>query len=873
MAAENARQVEARVPPQDTEAEEAVLGAMLINPNAIPVVTDVLSRDDFWRESHAIVFDAVRGLYADNNEVDVVTVSAELERQGKLERIGGRDFVHALAEAVPAATAAGHYAEIVREHSALRALIQVGNEIAEMGYKRPDDVAQLLDRAEQRLFAVAQQRRVSDFLPIRQIVHESFDRIQSSQEGKAHEGVQTGFKDIDDLILGLFPSNLIVLAARPSMGKTSLALNIAHNVGVDQKVPTAIFSLEMSGLELGDRFLSGAARVSTHKFRNPRLLRQDEMDKLVRASAQLTEAPIFVDDSAGLTMFELRSKARRLHDKHGLGLLIIDYLQLMVGDTRAENRQQEVAGISRSLKQLARELKVPVLAVSQLNRGPEKQTGGGPRKPQLSDLRECLAGDTLVTVSSTGERVPIRDLAGETDIPVWTLHPDLRIGSRLMANVWRTGTRPVMRLRLASGRTITATANHPFLTVAGWTQVDALRERDHIAVARRTPSPADPLDFADDEVVLLAHLIGDGCLSRDPIYYCSADDACLRTVEDAARRFGVTTKRTPGRGVTYVHFPMIGVASRHNPSRLYDWLRCNELYGKRAPEKRVPRWVHRLDNRRICLFLRHLWATDGSVTVRRAGRARIYYASTSRGLADDVQALLLRIGISSRLRHVPSSLHRDGWTVDVDGRPHQMAFLSRISVHGAREVLCEQALAALDKTTGNPNVDVVPSAVWTQVRTAMRTHGITSRELAHHLRMSYCGSSLYKSGLSRSRMARVAEKVPEERFRHLAESDVLWDRIVAIEHAGETDVYDARVPGTHSFLADDVVSHNSGAIEQDADLVLFIHRDPTDETKKGVVDIVVAKHRNGPVGTRPLAFVEEYTQFRTMARSDDREPF
>ncbi len=391
MAAEKVRRDEPRMPPQDVEAEEAVLGAMLINPNAIPVVTDIVGAGDFWRESHGTVFDAVRTLYANGSEVDVVTVSAELERQGKLERVGGRDFVHALADSVPAATAAAHYADIVREQSALRALIQVGNEIAELGYTRPDDVSQLLDRAEQRLFAVAQQRRTRDFLPIRDVVSESFDRISGLQKGEERQAVKTGFKDVDDLIIGLFPSNLIVLAARPSVGKTSLALNIAHNVALDQKIPTAIFSLEMSSLELGDRFLSGAARVSSYKFRNPKLLRQDEMDKLVRSSAELSEAPIFIDDTAGLTMFELRSKARRLHDKHNLGLIIVDYLQLMVGDGRAENRQQEVAGISRSLKQLARELKVPIVAVSQLNRGPEARTGGGPRKPQLSDLRESGA--------------------------------------------------------------------------------------------------------------------------------------------------------------------------------------------------------------------------------------------------------------------------------------------------------------------------------------------------------------------------------------------------------------------------------------------------------------------------------------------------
>ena len=380
---------EVRMPPQNIEAEEAVLGAMLINPNAIPVVTDALDRDDFWRESHAIVFDAIKELYGSGREVDVVTASAELERTGQLEKAGGREFVHALAEAVPAATAAAHYASIVREHSMLRTLIQVGNEIAEMGYSHPDDVYETMDQAQQRLFG-ASETRGAEFQKLHDVVNLSIERLQASREDTSVGGVKTGFDDLDSILTGLFPSNLIVLAARPSMGKTALALNIAQNAAMQHGVSSAIFSLEMSAIELGDRMLSSAASVSSTKFRRPQYLSDKEIQKVLDTAGRLREAPIFIDESAGLSNFELRSRARRLHQKHGLGLIIIDYLQLMVGDGRQESRQQEVAAISRSLKQLARELKVPVIAVSQLNRNPETRSVDD-RIPKLADLRESGA--------------------------------------------------------------------------------------------------------------------------------------------------------------------------------------------------------------------------------------------------------------------------------------------------------------------------------------------------------------------------------------------------------------------------------------------------------------------------------------------------
>jgi len=378
-----------RMVPQNLDAEISVLGASMLTPNVIPGVSEVIRPHHFYRQAHQRIFEVIEDLFSRGEPVDPITVCEELANRASLDLVGGRSFVHSLVTAVPAATNARQYAEIVRENYYLRSLIKVGGEITEMGYRREHPPMELIDRAEQMVFDISQTRVTGEFEPISELIDENFAELERvATEGHHTIGCQTGFRDLDGIISGFQPSNLVILAARPSMGKTALALNVARNVAVDQHKAVAIFSLEMSKMEIVNRMMCSEARVDNWRVKRG-MLQPNEWSRLAAACTPLHTAPIFVDDSASLNLMEIRAKARRLRAKeHTLGLIILDYLQLMMGDVGAENRQQEISRISRGLKILARELEVPVLALSQLSRQVEQRAGN---KPVLSDLRESGA--------------------------------------------------------------------------------------------------------------------------------------------------------------------------------------------------------------------------------------------------------------------------------------------------------------------------------------------------------------------------------------------------------------------------------------------------------------------------------------------------
>ncbi|MDP2838207.1 MAG: replicative DNA helicase, partial [Candidatus Moranbacteria bacterium] len=380
-----------RVPPHNIEAEASVLGSLMLDKDAIIKIADLLKVGDFYKGDHNLIYETMLALYEEHEPIDVLSLSNKLEEKGQLERVGGSSYIASLVNTVPSASNVVHYAKVVQKKVLLRRLITAASDIVEMGYDEAEDVQKLLDEAEQKVFAVSQKYIKQDFVPIKSILEVAFNRIDELHKSDhAFRGVQTFYPDLDNLLAGLQKSDLLILAARPSVGKTTFALDIARQVAVHGKVPVGIFSLEMGADQLVDRMIAAQAGVDLWRLRTGKLSSEgpgNDFEKISDAMGVLSEAPIFIDDSGSLNILEMRTMARRLQAEHNLGLIIVDYLQLMEGRSNrgGDNRVQEISEISRGLKQLARELNIPVIALSQLSRAVESRPD---QIPKLSDLRE-----------------------------------------------------------------------------------------------------------------------------------------------------------------------------------------------------------------------------------------------------------------------------------------------------------------------------------------------------------------------------------------------------------------------------------------------------------------------------------------------------
>ena len=577
-----------RTPPQDIAAEQSVIGAMLLSKDAIADVVESLRETDFYRPAHALIYGVILDLYSRGEPADAVTVSGELTKIGELVRVGGAPYIHTLVASVPTAANAGYYARIVQERAVLRRLVEAGTRIVQMGYAGDGDVDQLVDRAQAAVYDVTDKRTSEDYLSLAEIMPGTLEEIDAiASRGGVLAGVPTGFADLDSVTNGLHAGQMIVVAARPAIGKSTLGLDLARSASIRHGLTSAIFSLEMSRNEIAMRLLSAEAGIALNHLRSG-TMSDGDWQKLARKMSAVSEAPLFIDDSPNMTMMEIRAKCRRLKQRHDLRLVIIDYLQLMSSGKKVESRQQEVSEFSRSLKLLAKELEVPVVAISQLNRGPEQRTD---KRPLISDLREsgCLTAETRILRADTGAETTLGELheSGARDIAVWALDDSLRYVRSTMTHVFPTGTREVFKLRLASGKQVRATANHPFLTYDGWRALGDLATGVRLAVPRHVSAPSDETTWADDEVVLLAHLIGDGSfVRRQPLRYASIDEANLSAVARAAKHFGIDVARDdyPAARVSTLRLraPFRLTHGRRNP--VAEWLDGLGLFGLRSHE-------------------------------------------------------------------------------------------------------------------------------------------------------------------------------------------------------------------------------------------------------------------------------------------------
>ena len=484
----------ARIPPHNLEAEESLLGAMMLSREAITAAVEArLEASDFYKPAHGSIFEAAYGLHSRGEPVDPVTVAEELRRASQLEQLGGRQTLVRIQASTPASANASHYAQIVGELSMLRRLIETAGGIQEMAYAAEDAVDDTLDRAEAAIFEVAERRVADTLMPLYPALEETMNQLEAlyGHQGDI-VGTATGFRDLDALLLGMQPSTLTIIAARPGQGKTSLALGMAQHVALHGRKPVLFFSMEMGYLELTKRLLAAEARVPSRKLQTGKLS-EHEWPRVNQAVGRLAEAPFFIDDNPHCTVMEMRAKARRVKARYGdLGLIVVDYLQLMSTPGRSENRQVEVSELSRGLKILARELEAPVVTLSQLNRQLEYRQD---KRPMLADLREsgCLTADTEVALAD-GTTATMGALyeAGARDVEVLTLDEHLRLVPGVMSHVFCSGVKPIFELRLASGRRVTASANHPFLTFDGWVHLADISPGMYVASSRRTGPDVDP---------------------------------------------------------------------------------------------------------------------------------------------------------------------------------------------------------------------------------------------------------------------------------------------------------------------------------------------------------------------------------------------
>ncbi|MBT9317058.1 replicative DNA helicase [Leptothoe spongobia] len=648
---------------------------------------------------------------------------------------------------------------------------------------------------------------------------------------------------------------------------TSFVLNVARNIAGGHKQPIAIFSLEMSKQQLVYRLLSAEARIESGRLRTGRI-GQHEWEPLGHAISSLSQIPIFIDDTPNISVTEMRSKCRRLKAENGgaLGLILIDYLQLMEGSS--DNRVQELSKITRSLKGLARELNVPIISLSQLSRGVESRTN---KRPMMSDLRECVTGDTLVWLAD-GRRLPIADLVGQTP-DVIAMDAQGKLVETKTDLVWQVGTKSVYEITTASGRKLKATNKHRLYTFDGWQRLQDIKVGERLAVAnhmpRMTPTIAEP--WPESRIILLGHLIGDGSyLTHQPLRYTTASEENSAIVKATAEEFGCTVNRHPGKG-NWHQLVISGNGNRWHPAGVGRWLKELGIFNQRSADKHIPAEIFQLPDHQIALLLKHLWATDGCISNYhhpngKKYKASIFFSTVSEQLARDVMALLLRLHIASKMRWTKSNCYE----VHIYGKNHQLKFLDQVGAFGPR---VKPAIAAkaelLRRGKANPNRDTLPIQVFDLVKQKMKEQGISQRQMAALRGTSYGGSSHFKFAPSREMLQSYAEILDSEELRKIANSHIFWDEIVSIEPTGEEPVYDLTVPGPASWLADGIVSHNSGSIEQDADLIMMLYReeyyDP-DTPDRGLAEVIIAKHRNGPTGTVKLLFEPQYTLFRNLAK-------
>jgi replicative DNA helicase len=868
----------ARPLPKNREAEQVVLGAAMLEPDSvIPQLLQTLQPDDFYWKAHQIIYRVILELFEGGKPADLITVGNRLDELNKLDEVGGRAYLSELLTKVTTTASVPYYAEIIKKKAILRALIEAGHKITELGFQEESELEPLLDAAEEKIFQISRFQLTHNFYLIRDFLHEHLERLEKLQRDPSQHavtGLPTGYKRFDEMTAGLQPSDLIVIAARPSMGKTSLALSLARNMALRFGKCVGFFSLEMTKEQLLERLLCAEARINLHRLRGGYLQTDSESwRRIIHAASKLQNSKIIIDDTPSISVLELKAKARRMKSEHNLDILFVDYLQLVEAGAHADVREQEVAYIARSLKALARELNIPVVALSQLSRAPERP----PRRPRLSDLRECVTGDTQVIDGKTGDLIEVRN--ARPGMTVVALDHEQRLRPARVLDVIPKGVNHVYRVRVQTGREIRATAAHPFLTPQGWRPLRDLAPGDLIATMRSVTLPGEPRP--PELCRFLGYLAGDGTYLRHrEVGFINSDPALVQDVIDIARRhFAIEVSARQRFTSEQIAFAKKNSREYGQPygNPLRNWLRELGLVGQRYDQKIVPRWILTADAQGIAEYLGGLFATDGTIVRRSEGYWDVKLCTTSLQLAKQTQYLLARLGIVAGIASGYKSAKATCpiYTVYVSRSEDNLRkFASLIPLRGRKALLAQELLLSMPRRRTNSGLEALPPSVSLLINQRRQEQGLSHTAL---------GYRAVGKRISRSRAAAIAQRLDDSWLYQWATSDLLWERIVSITPEGEEPVWDLVVEDVHNFVANGIIVHNSGEIEQTADVVIFLYREDAGseeslEEAEGSsplvheTEIIIGKQRNGPTGSFTLLFHRAYTSFEEYYVGGDGGP-
>lgn len=845
------------MPPHDIDAEQSVIGSILIDQDRLDDVLLALRAKDFYVEANRLIFETICAMADEGKRVDALLLHKRLEKLKVLGAVGGLSHVTHCAESVPTASNAKHYARIIHERALQRSLIGAADAILAMGYDLSADPHESLARAESEVFRILEDGVASELPKLDVCVSESARAILARMDaGGGLAGLTTGYPDLDAVTGGMRPGELVILAARPSMGKTALACNIAERLSMDAEHRVLFVSLEMPRLSLSERILCSHARVDSDRAARG-TISQDERGRIMASAARLATCEFFIDDMPGRMASEVAAQARRLKRKPGLDLIVVDYLQRLRPANARDERERQVASMAQSLKNSALELGVPILCLAQLNRQVES---AAEKRPSLGHLRECLVGDASLISADTGARIKLSEL--RSGMSVLAVNSDQQVVDAFVDDVWSTGRKPVFKVETRSGRSITGTENHPVMTARGWRKIGELCTTDKVAIAFNAALDRDVDDEMLNKCRLLGYLAGNGSVQRHRTIglIVPDDDGFAEAV-----------------GIINTYWPEVRVNLRSNGyndawisrsdedghgspgcNPLINWLKSIGFHGCRDENKTVPATVFASGTLGAAAFLAGYLATDGCVKFSAQGYPSIQFDTTSLGLAKDTMLLCSRIGVFATLSppQFNSKSTKPIYRVSIcKDAANVWRFATAVRLPGERGRKLEEAARVASSVKTGASAFALPDFV--------SLHAESVADWRHQGKR-----------IGRRRCRELAESSGDSVLAVWSQSDLVWDSVASVARVGDAEVFDLRIPSTGCFLTDEgFVAHNSGAIEQEADQVWFVHRDDyfrpdndRNNPRDGKAEVIVRKNRMGNTGTVNLLWFPERTRFESVAR-------